>query len=868
MRKLFTLALIAFLVYRDIPPRPQNVAAPIYSGQIVFIISGGCPAGFTESTAFNGNYMLGTIAANGDVGSTGGSDSYTPAGTNSTAAFTPAGSNSAPALTMNSYTPGGTNSTGTVTPLGSNSTASFTPAGSNSGGSFSEGAISWPVNVPTNASGAFSEGAISWPAGVPTFAGAALATHTHTLTPTGTNATQSITSASTEVPVTSPSKYVFSTLNSAAAASSSPSITIPAEVFTGALDTSSAVSAGTPSGTVAWPAGVPTIAGGNRAAYDFLAGECTDDRCRQLHAAHFRGQRRHGAGRNLHRRELGDRRGEFCRQCCRAHRLGGCAHFHGNAWHGAGAGFQRQPGHDSAHVHQGDRVREKLGSKTKMRMLRNLFLLAAVCLAPFAARAQSGFIQVSGTVVDPNGFPYSGGSTGSATISAALVPAGISSATLYGNRFATSVGPAALQNDGSFTLALADNTIVSPANTQWQFTVTGTSGLPWPLGRGSQSFTVTLTIHGNGTSQDISSSLNADAPSLTNVCANGNLGSFTCGPGSGGNPCTASPNSIQYDNAGTFGCIPESAYSTASGGQLVWTANRIDLDGHTSPSIIFGNGPGGCSSGPIGVLYVFCSFGDTVENRWTASVTNQAGSFQSGGIGAGASGLEVTASGFDFASTLVNQGLIQGFYAAASVNPSITSAGTVADTVLAAEISAQTTTSTTSSLVTNAIGLLVHNLYSSGTNGTELKIESDGSNVGTLLSNHYDLHILAPANPVLATNNWALKVDAGAGNVEIDSSADFSSASSFKIPNTTLSGYLDVVKEASPGNPSSGNIRVYGDSTSGNLTCLTSSGGNCLPSGTVTSIASFEPDHRRHDHHHRHDRVCHLHHFGRIAHRQ
>ena len=184
------------------------------------------------------------------------------------------------------------------------------------------------------------------------------------------------------------------------------------------------------------------------------------------------------------------------------------------------------------------------------RVTLHLFLLAAFVSLPFSARAQSGFIQVSGTVVDPNGFPYSGGSTGSATISAALVPAGILSATLNGNRFATSAGPAALRNNGSFTLALADNTIVSPANTQWQFTVTGTSGLPWPIGRGSQSFTVTLTIHGNGTSQDISSSLNAGAPSLTNVCANSNLGSFSCGP-AGGAPGTPL-NSYQYNCAGSF----------------------------------------------------------------------------------------------------------------------------------------------------------------------------------------------------------------------------------------------------------------------------------------------------------------------------
>jgi hypothetical protein len=184
------------------------------------------------------------------------------------------------------------------------------------------------------------------------------------------------------------------------------------------------------------------------------------------------------------------------------------------------------------------------------RAALHIFLLAAMLAIALPARAQSGFIQVSGTVVDPQGFPYAGGSTGGATISAVLVPSGISSATLNGNSFATSIGPAALSNTGQFTLTLADNTLVSPAGTQWQFTVIGTSGLPWPIGRGSQGFTVTLTIHGNGSTQDISSNLQSAALSLTNVCANSNLGSFACGPG-GGTP--GSPvNSYQYNCAGSF----------------------------------------------------------------------------------------------------------------------------------------------------------------------------------------------------------------------------------------------------------------------------------------------------------------------------
>lgn len=46
-----------------------------------------------------------------------------------------------------------------------------------------------------------------------------------------------------------------------------------------------------------------------------------------------------------------------------------------------------------------------------------------------------------------------------------------------------------------------------------------------------------------------------------------------------------------------------------------------------------------------------------------------------------------------------------------------------------------------------------------------------------------------------------------------------------------------------PGNPPTGNVRVYCDSGTGNFTCLTSSGASCIStaSGTVTNIATTSP---------------------------
>lgn len=46
-------------------------------GAIVFVISGSCPAGYAEVAALNGRMPVGTLAANANVGTTGGSDSIT-----------------------------------------------------------------------------------------------------------------------------------------------------------------------------------------------------------------------------------------------------------------------------------------------------------------------------------------------------------------------------------------------------------------------------------------------------------------------------------------------------------------------------------------------------------------------------------------------------------------------------------------------------------------------------------------------------------------------------------------------------------------------------------------------------------------------
>lgn len=78
------LAMVAQLLMMGAGPATlvaQAEGVPV--GAIVFIKAGTCPTGYDEDTDVNGKTVLGTLAANGNVGGTGGSDNITPAGTNS-----------------------------------------------------------------------------------------------------------------------------------------------------------------------------------------------------------------------------------------------------------------------------------------------------------------------------------------------------------------------------------------------------------------------------------------------------------------------------------------------------------------------------------------------------------------------------------------------------------------------------------------------------------------------------------------------------------------------------------------------------------------------------------------------------------------
>lgn len=133
-----------------------------------------------------------------------------------------------------------------------------------------------------------------------------------------------------------------------------------------------------------------------------------------------------------------------------------------------------------------------------------------------SSAAWAQFTTVAGTVTDPNGLPYAGG-----TIAPVLVSSG--SPTLNGLAYTPPSQPVGLNSAGSFTMRLADNTLLSPAASTWTFTVCSSFGSVQPaFGKGPVCFVVTgITI--SGASQDIGATLSAAALPLTANFAGSNI---------------------------------------------------------------------------------------------------------------------------------------------------------------------------------------------------------------------------------------------------------------------------------------------------------------------------------------------------------
>lgn len=175
------------------PANPTMWNYKVPTGLVTLITNGSCPTGWTEVSALNGVMLRGTLAANGDVGGIGGNTTITPAGTISIPTFT--GTSNQTTSAVSAGTPSGTNSTASFTPAGTNATASVATVsgstkGTNSGGFNTIGGSS-PGSSFTIPAEVFTGTVGTIPA--ETFTGSALATHTHTLTPSGTISTPTFT---------------------------------------------------------------------------------------------------------------------------------------------------------------------------------------------------------------------------------------------------------------------------------------------------------------------------------------------------------------------------------------------------------------------------------------------------------------------------------------------------------------------------------------------------------------------------------------------------------------------------------------------------------------------------------------------------
>lgn len=136
------------------------------------------------------------------------------------------------------------------------------------------------------------------------------------------------------------------------------------------------------------------------------------------------------------------------------------------------------------------------------------------------------FTQVTGTITDPNGFPYAGANLAARLVSTDTPRVGANLIDAY-----TSVK---LDANGSFAMQLADNATVTPVASTWTFQVdTDNSQVPPPLGTGPQSFIVAgITI--TGAAQSVSAALSAAAPNLTRtISGSGSISGGTIGPSVG-----------------------------------------------------------------------------------------------------------------------------------------------------------------------------------------------------------------------------------------------------------------------------------------------------------------------------------------------
>lgn len=253
-----------------------------------------------------------------------------------------------------------------------------------------------------------------------------------------------------------------------------------------------------------------------------------------------------------------------------------------------------------------------------MKVIR-LFALLFVSTATFAQ-----FTNVTGTVIDPHNLPYANGTI----VGLLSIPSGAGTPMISPNNpYVPPTQPTGLDVNGHFSVRLADNSLLTPSGTKWNFVVCSFQGTVLPaFGTGGQCFTLAAPITISGSTQDISTQLNAAAAALT----------FPFGGGTGLS-CTPVTNYavLVYNNIGT--CAPSTSllFGFYQPNATIPATNIVAAGGGSTRTAVGG----------------FMALGPTSGNFGSFFSTNSAGTQFIFGALAGFSPLTVAA---DNASTPVN----------------------------------------------------------------------------------------------------------------------------------------------------------------------------------------------------------------------
>jgi hypothetical protein len=368
-----------------------------------------------------------------------------------------------------------------------------------------------------------------------------------------------------------------------------------------------------------------------------------------------------------------------------------------------------------------------------------------------AAPAWAQFTTVSGTVQDANGIPYANG-----TITAKLTPATPGGYRLSGQPYSGTLGLSSLDSTGSFTLSMADNTQITPAGSQWSFTVcSNPGGIPPPLGTGNQCFgngtaiaLAPITITGG--TQSISAQLQAVAPSLTNFGGGGGIVTNVVGVSpiastGGATPNVSCPTCVTAAGGGTVALLlNQVGYGIGTnqvGGNNNFTNDATTLTYNGTGGMVAGSGYAATSDGVhAGKVSLFgnTAFYPLVANSYnmagppSATYTawwDQAATSTSGGPAAPSVKLYPTVSGSPLVSAWT-------FAALQGTDAKILSAGTVAGTGASLCTDAQGG-ATTSGCPSSGGGSF--SAITAGTNAAALLVGTGGSlapsGTGTITAN-------------------------------------------------------------------------------------------------------------------------------------